>query len=144
MTDRSMRGFSLVELAVAILLLGMLFAFSIPAFRSLSASYQLRGATENVAAQLRLAREKAIATGVQTPIHVVSTTVYHVHYYPSGPVTTAWTLPRGITFTSTSVGVWPKFRSDGRCDAPAMVVLQNTRGDKDTVTVQLSGLVMTR
>lgn len=142
MTDHSERGFSLVELAITILVLGLLFSFSIPAFHSLSASYQLRGAAENVAAQLRLAREKAIATGVEQHIHVPNNTTYHVHFY-GGSISTAWTLPRGITFTGATVGVWPKMQTDGRCKDPAMFVLQNTRGDRDTVSVQLSGLVLT-
>jgi len=141
MTDHSERGFSLVELAITILVLGLLFSFSIPAFHSLSASYQLRGAAENVAGQLRLAREKAIATGAEQPIHIVNSTTYHVHYYPSGPITTAWTLPRGITFTAT--GAWPRMEPDGRCINPALIVLQNVRGDRDTVSIQLSGLVLT-
>jgi Tfp pilus assembly protein FimT len=61
----SLRGSTLVELAITILVLGPLFALSIPAFQSVSSSDQLKGATENVAAQRRLAREKAIAAGVQ-------------------------------------------------------------------------------
>ena len=142
MTDHSARGFSIVELAVTVLVLGILFSFSIPAFHNLSASYQLRGATENVAAQLRLAREKAIATGVVTPIHVPNSTTYHIHYSP-GAISTVWTLPRGITFTNSTLNAWPKFQTDGRCLDAAVFVLQNVRGDKDTVSVQLSGLVLT-
>lgn len=61
------RGFTQVELAVTILMLGPVFAFSIPAFQSVSSSYQLKGATGNITAQRRLAREKAIATGMDQP-----------------------------------------------------------------------------
>ncbi len=79
MTDHSVRGFSLVELAITLVVLGLLCTFSIPAFHRLSATYQLRGAAENVAGQLRLAREKAIATGQEQPIHVPNYTTYHIH-----------------------------------------------------------------
>src|SRR5262245_20616964 len=87
-----MRGFTLVEMAVVILVLGLLFAFSIPAYQNISAAYQLRGATENMAAQFRLAREKAIATGIRQPMHLVANWTdpidgmvsdYHIHY-PTG------------------------------------------------------------
>ncbi len=32
---------------------------------------------------------------------------------------------------------------DGSCKDPAIFVVQNARGDKDTVSVQLSGLILT-
>jgi prepilin-type N-terminal cleavage/methylation domain-containing protein len=135
------RGFSLIELAITVLVMGLVLAFGIPAFRSLSNSYQLHGAAENLAAQLRLAREKAISTGVEQPMHFVSSTTYHIHY-PTG-VATVWTLPKGITFAS-GVGTWFKMERDGRSNASGIVVLRDTRGNLDTVSVQLSGMVLTR
>src|SRR5262245_64078182 len=62
-------GFTLVEMAVVILILGLLFAFSIPAYQRINGSYQLKGATENLAAQLRMSRSKAMSTGVDQPMH---------------------------------------------------------------------------
>jgi type IV fimbrial biogenesis protein FimT len=144
MRDPAERGFSLVELAIVLVVMGLLFTFSIPGFRSISSSYQLRGAAENIAGQLRLAREKAIATGVEQPLHIPSTTMYHIHY-PSGP-TTAWTLPRGITFTSPTVGAWLHMAPNGRLNETGsrIIVVRDTRGKQDTVSVQLSGLILTK
>ena len=135
------RGFTLIELAITVLVMGILLAFSVPAFNSLSGTYQLHGATENIAAQLRLAREKAIATGVQQPMHFVSSTTYHIHY-PSG-IASTWNLPRGITVV-TGVGNFYRMGSDGRCDASGLVVLRDQRNNRDTVSIQLSGLVLTK
>jgi prepilin-type N-terminal cleavage/methylation domain-containing protein len=139
-----MRGFTLVEMAVTILVLGLLLGFSIPAFNSISASYQLKGATENIAAQLRLAREKAIATGMDQPMHFTPNYLdsdYHIHY-STGHIPAKWKLPKGITFYSVSVH--PTMRRDGRADYSGMVVLQDRRGNRDTVSVQVSGLVLTK
>ena len=119
----------------------MLLAFSVPAFNRLSGSYQLHGATENIAAQLRLAREKAIATGVTQPMHFVTTTTYHIHY-PTG-IATQWTLPKGITMTSAT-NTWYRMGRDGRCDNSGVVVLRDLRDNRDTVSIQLSGLVLTK
>lgn len=139
-------GFTLVEMAVTILVIGMLFAFSIPAFQSVSASYQLKGATENLAAQLRLSREKAMATGTDQPMHWAPNFMssdYHIHY-ASGyvPPTAKWKLPRGITFSSW--GIHPTMTRDGRISGSGLVILQDLRGNRDTVSFLSSGLVLTK
>jgi len=150
MRDHDEHGFSLIELIITVGVLGLLFAFSVPGLRSISASFQLHGATENVAAQLRLARERAIATGEEQPLHVPSTMVYHLHY-PAG-IGKVWTLPRGITFTAATVGDWYYMAPDGRFYQNAghsavgsnILVLRNKRGELDTVSVQPSGLILIR
>lgn len=145
-----MSGFTLVEMAVTILVLGMLFAFSIPAFQRINASYQLKGATENIAAQLRLAREKAIAQQMGQPMHFTPNYLnsdYHIHY-ASGFIPAKWKLPLGVTFYS--VGLSPVMQLDGRVTDPlgnpasGIIVLQDRRGNRDTVSVLASGLVLTK
>lgn len=140
---RTERGFTLVELAVTIMLAGLLFAFSVPAFQSISQSHQLKGAAENVAGQLRMAREKAIATGVDQPVHFVGTNVYHIHFSSPYSIPFAWTLPRGVTYAA-AMDNWYTMRKDGRCSSSGLIVLRNQRGLLDTVSVQLSGLVLTQ
>lgn len=153
MRDPAERGFSLIELAIVLVVMGILFAFSVPGFQRLTSSNQLRGAAENVAGQLRLARAKAIGTGVEQPLHIQNSTTYHIHY-PSG-ISTIWTLPSGITFTSAApvtVGDWYYMAPDGRfyqnsshtVTGSNIIVLANTRGVRDTVSVQLSGLILIR
>lgn len=139
------RGFTMVELAITILLLGMLFGFAIPAFRNISASYQLKGATENMAAQIRMAREKAIATGSGQPMHFTPNFMncdYHIHY-PTGFVVPLGRLPNGITYFSISNSAITMLK-DGRVDFSSTIVLQDRRANKDTVSVQISGLVLTK
>lgn len=139
-------GFTLVEMAVTILLLGLLFALSVPTVQSLSSSYSLKGNTENIAAQLRLAREKAIASGADQPMHFTANYLdsdYHIHY--ASGLGAKWKLSKGINYywgagTSSAYTLTP----DGRCSNSGMVILKDTRGNLDTVSVQLSGLVLTK
>jgi len=150
LTYRSrLRGFTLVEMAVTILLLGLVLAFSIPTFRSVSNSYQLKGATENIAGQLRLGRERAIATGQIQHFHLWPTT--GADYYIIDHATEAvpkswnrWMLPRGITYYSGTTLSWVEMRPDGRASFSGYVVLKDERGRRDTVGVQVSGLVLTK
>ncbi len=150
MRDHAERGFSLIELAIVLTVMGIIFAFSIPNFQRISSTFQLRGAAENVAAQLRMARERAVATGVEQPVHFVSSTVYHMHY--SSGIGIVWTLPRGITFTSATLGDWYYMASDGRfyqnsthtTSGSNCIVLSDTRGVLDTVSVQPSGFISIR
>jgi len=58
---RGHAGFSLVELLVAMTLVGIMLAFSLPAIRRYTASASLLGGTEQVASAIRLARFKSIA-----------------------------------------------------------------------------------
>jgi prepilin-type N-terminal cleavage/methylation domain-containing protein len=143
----SVRGFSLVEMAVALLILGMLFAFSVPAFQTINKTNQLHGATENMAANIRVLREKAIATGQSQTLHFTmnfppgTTWDYHVH---NGIVTSpGWDLPNDVTYYSILIN--PTFDKTGRttpAGSSGMVILSNGRGERDTVSILASGMVI--
>jgi len=147
MRNPAERGFSLVELAIVLVVLGLLFSFSIPNFQSLSSTYQLRGATENIAGQLRLAREKAIGTGIAQPVSFKYDYLGQSDYRttPASGVGGSWRLPRGITYAwGTGTDSTYILQTDGRCDRAGLIILQNQRGNRDTVSVQLSGLILIR
>jgi prepilin-type N-terminal cleavage/methylation domain-containing protein len=142
--NRVARGFTLVEMAVVILIFGLLIGFSIPAYQRISGSNQLKGTTENIAAQLRMARAKAMSTGMDQPMHFTPNYLnsdYHIHY-PSGFIPAKWRFPRGITYFS--IGVQPTMLRDGRLSASGDIILQDQRGNRDTVSVLTSGLVLTK
>jgi len=150
---RSTRGFSLVEMLITVLVLGMVIAFSVPAFQSFGNTNRLHGATENVAANMRVLREKAMATGQTQTLHFQvdfppgKTWDYHLHNGVAMP-SVGWDLPRGVT----AIGVVnPVFHRDGRPRASELassaiisgnVVLRNARGERDTVTVLSSGMIL--
>jgi prepilin-type N-terminal cleavage/methylation domain-containing protein len=141
-THAAMRGFTLVEMVVTILIFGLLLAFSVPAFQTMNQTQQLHGAAENIAAQLRLARERAMATGTTQTMHFTmnfpsgTTWDYHIHNTSPGP---GWSLPNGITYASVTVN--PTFQTDGSSNASGLVVLTNRTSERDTVSVLMSGMV---
>jgi prepilin-type N-terminal cleavage/methylation domain-containing protein len=141
-----MRGFSLIELAMVVMLLGIVLAMSVPAYNGFRKSHELKGATLNIAAQIRLAREKAISTGVCQTFHTNygwSDSDYHIHPGCGTSNGAKWKLPRGVTYYGTT---YPEYRMqrDGRSMDSGMIILQNTRGQRDTVSVMVSGLVLVK
>jgi len=145
-------GFTLVEIAVTVLLLGMLLALAVPTVQQLSGGYHLRATSENLAGQLRLAREKAIATGKNQHFHftAIANGDYYIIDHTSGVVSNRWKFPKGITYGGGSLsGGWIDMATDGRAKwgtlpASGLIVLQDTRGIRDTVSIQSSGLVQTQ
>src|SRR5512144_2970003 len=139
--NRDARGFTLLEMVVVILILGIIATFSLPAFLRLIRSLQLKGAVQNLAGQLQLARQKAMATGTPQVMHLYLGTYgadYHIHN--ADPPTLLWKFPRGVTYV-WSAGTLSDQRvtmtADGRADRSGMVILQTLGGLKDTINVQL-------
>lgn len=143
------RGFTLVELAVTLTVLGLLLAFSVPAFNRINQSYQLKSATQNVAGTLRLWRERSIARGTDHLVHY--NTAYfgknwHIHEYNAAGAQVGLypggNLPNGITVYTLTIN--PRFTRDGRekWGSSGVIILQNRRGVRDTVSVLASGLIL--
>ena len=137
----------MVELAVTILVLGMLFAIGVPTFRNMSQTYALKSASENLAGRLRLYRDRAITTGRTQHFHFQQELGWdYLTYYShsADSVQGAWRFPRGITYSGTSTLFWTDFMPNGRSLVSGLIVLRDRRGNRDTVSVQLSGLVLTK
>src|SRR5262245_30421564 len=141
-------GFTLVELAVTIMVMGLLLAIAVPSIRSMSQSYKLKGATENMAARLRLYRDRAITTGRIQHFHFVTQLGWDYMVFPMpshspDSLQGAWRLPNGITYGAGTLG-WVEMLPNGRANFSGVVVLRDQRGNQDTVSVQTSGLVLTQ
>jgi type IV fimbrial biogenesis protein FimT len=137
------RGFTLVELMVTITVLGLLLAFSVPAFNALNQTHQLKASSQNVAGTFRLYRERAMASGVAQVVHF--NTVYggnwHVHSGATIISNAAWKFPTGIDYYTVTAN--PTFEADGRVSSGSgVVVLKNQKDVRDTITVLSSGLVL--
>ena len=145
-TLRSARqsGMSLIEMMIALVVFGIVLGMGIPAFQSSMRVNALHGAIDNIAGQIRLARESAIATNGSRAIHFCEDSLgtdYHVHL-ASGSIT-GWSLPNGVHYTlspGTSTGT--VLQASGRASRSMSLVLLNDRGQRDSITVELSGFVL--
>ena len=136
------RGFSLIELMVAIVVFGLLIGFSVPSYQTYALTQKLRGTSENLVQTINLQRSRAMATGRDVTINFNTGT-------PAG-----WTvmsanlqnqtaLPNGITYASANPGSLT-LKSTGQVNNSGLVVFQNRTGTQDTVSIQLSGLTLIR
>jgi len=138
-------GFGLIEIAIVLLLAGIVLGFGLPAINRYTDDLALEGTTHQIARVLALTRDRAKATGKARTMFFESGvfgTDYRVEY--AGLTQTGWTLPRHISYdpsgTLTSVTLTP----DGRCSASGLIILKTTKDARDTVSVLSSGLFITR
>jgi prepilin-type N-terminal cleavage/methylation domain-containing protein len=135
------QGFSMIELMIVVLVIGILAAFTVPSAVYLSQGMQLDGAANSIAGELRLARSKAMATGVDQMMHFSADSLnsdYHIH--AGNTVPSSWKLPTGVTYTTNAFQSITML-STGRASTSTFVILKDRRGDIDTVSVESSGLI---
>jgi type II secretion system protein H len=141
---RTSSGFSLIELAIVVLVMGIMVAIAVPSFVGYRRSQALKGAAFSIASDLRLARERAIAQRIQVLVHyhgLSGNSNWHYHDYPSGAWIWGGKFPQGVSLVSAGT---PYFQPDGRSTGSAHIILQDQRGVRDTVSVLTSGLVLAK
>jgi len=95
------RGFSLVELVVIILLLGVLSATVLPKFFDLD-DYRTRAAYDEVAGALRYAQKLAVASGCAVQVTIAGNT-YALQQYDTTCTTGVFATISGHPVTSNSL-----------------------------------------
>jgi prepilin-type N-terminal cleavage/methylation domain-containing protein len=138
-------GFSLIEMMIVVGVMGVMFAMGIPAYNLWARSQSLHGATRTIAAEVQQMRARAMATGRTQTIHFAldSTGAGDYHVHENGGITASFDLPRNIVYSRRSQGGF-SITPDGRASASRLIILRDGRGYRDTVSVQLSGLVILR
>lgn len=144
MTPRphSTRGFSLMELMIVLVVLGMLLGFGVPSFHRYSQTQSLRGTAQNLVNTIQLQRSRAMANGQDVRIDFDTAA-------PAG-----WTcigagrssrvqLPRGVRYHSAAPTTLTISR-DGRLNTSGTVIFATDANVRDTVSIQLTGFAMVR
>src|SRR5262245_38851035 len=97
-SQHKQKGCTLVESAVVMLVIGVIFAMSIPSFQSYRRDHLLQDGSQQVLGQLRLARQKAI--GMQRDQRVTFSTAsnnYTVQDLVTNQSFGPFSFPKGIT-----------------------------------------------
>lgn len=138
-------GHTLMELMVGLAVTGIISALAIPNFLTLNSGVQIQSATEEVASELRLARQLAIAhrdrvritfdleqqTLVVQSINGSEATPHHVYRYAD----------KGVAIEEPSTGPEILFHPSGRSATATTIHLRNKEGQTQTVTVGITGRV---
>ena len=137
-------GFSLTELMTTVLILGLIAAFSVPGVVKAMAGWNLNSSRNQVISEVKLLRQKAITQG--RSLHVWFSPGSNLYWFQN-PTTSMWQsyqLPSRVQFLSVNFtgGFYDTFMlPDGRASREGVIVLQNSKGARDTIVVNLSGWV---
>ena len=141
---RNRSGFSLVEMMVGLVVLGLLAAFSVPALNSYLSTWNLRSAHNTVISEFKLLRQKSIAEGRDRRIWFSPSSSMYWFQDPETFVWTTYTLPDRVTIESAVFGgsfYDTYMQPNGRSTRAGMIVLRNIKSERDTVMVDLTGWV---
>lgn len=139
------QGHTLMELMVVIAVMGITSALALPNFLTINSSEQVRSATEEIASELRLARQLAMTHRdrvritfdpeaqalVSQFVNGSETTLHHVYRYGD----------KGIAIEEPSAGPEVLFHPSGRSATATTIHLRNKEGRTETLTVGITGRV---
>ena len=143
LTEKS-RGFTIIELLVAMGLAAILMAIAIPQFMTWLPTINLGAGARQVAADLQLARTRGISQNsmFRVTFPALPASGYTIEVFTAGAYVTdrgPIPLPLGITVTAVSAAF--NFTTHGTATSTSTITLQNTAGQTTTVTVNPVGRV---
>lgn len=136
----SERGFTVIELLAVIAIMLVIMAIAMPTFYYWLPTYRLSAGARQIAADMQLARMKAISQNTTYRLNFISGTQYQLEKdagftLESGP----FTLPDGITASPT--GPSSVFQSRGTASATDDITLTNGDGKTQHICVRTVGRV---
>jgi prepilin-type N-terminal cleavage/methylation domain-containing protein len=135
-------GYTLIELLIAVAIMGLLFGIGLPRLSRLRAPYAMAGATRQIAADIVAARQRAISrnTSYRVNFNAAAKT-----YQLERLIGLAWTadgavqqLPNGVSIGTITPGN-PVFDSRGLGAADVTIPLTATGATSKTVVVNVLG-----
>lgn len=138
-------GHTLMELMVGLAVTGIISALAIPNFLTLNSGVQIQSATEEIASELRLARQLAITHRDRVRITFDCEQQALVAQFINGSEATLHNVYRyrdkGVVIEEPSAGPEILFHPSGRSATATTIHLRNKEGQTQTVTVGITGRV---
>ena len=137
------QGWSLIELLVVLVIMGIMSVLAGPSYHTLSARAQARSATAEIASELRIARQLAMARrerlrvifdreGRTITLRRANTAgILHVYQYAD----------KGAVVEEPSAGPELLFHPSGRSGTPTTIRVRDSQGRETTFTVSITGRV---
>ena len=110
---RPVRGFSLIELMVVVVIASILMVVAVPSFVDQIARRRLDGAANELSADLQYARTEAVSKNKQVQLTSAAGGASYTINYVVGPVTPALktlTLPTGVTVSASLSVIYDPLR----------------------------------
>ncbi|MCX5722862.1 MAG: GspH/FimT family pseudopilin [Nitrospirae bacterium] len=137
------QGWSLTELLIVLAITGMMAALAGPSYRAMTARVQARNVTVEIASELRLARQLAIARRerMRVVFDCESRTITlrradtdgFLHLYQYGN--------KGVAVEEPTAGPELLFHPSGRAATPTTIRVRDSQGRETIFTVSITGRV---
>ena len=137
------QGWSLTELLVVLAIMGIMAVLAGPSYQSLAARGQARSAIIDIASELRLARQLAMARRERLRVifdregrtitlrRVDAEGVLHVYQYAD----------KGVVVEEPTAGPELLFHPSGRLATPTTIRVRDSQGRETTFTMSITGKV---
>jgi type IV fimbrial biogenesis protein FimT len=137
------QGWSLTEVLTVLAITGLLAALAWPSYQTMAARVQARSATSEIASELRLARQLAMARRERLRVifdqegrtislrRVGAEAILHVYHYAD----------KGVVLEEPTAGPELLFYPSGRSATPTTIRVRDSQGRETTFTVSITGRV---
>jgi type IV fimbrial biogenesis protein FimT len=143
--DRQMQeqGWSLAELLIVLAIMGIMTMLAGPSYQTMTARVQARSATAEIASELRLARQLAMARRERLRVifdreartvtiqRADGEGILHVYLYAD----------KGVVVEEPTAGPELLFQPSGRAATPTTILVRDSQGRETRFTVSITGRV---
>ncbi len=137
------QGWSLTELLIVLAIMGMMTALAGPSYRAMTARVQARSVTVEIASELRLARQLAMARRerLRVVFDRASRTITLQRADAEGLLRVYRYGETGVVVEEPTAGPELLFHPSGRAGTPATIRVRDSQGRETIFTVSITGRV---